>query len=117
MNTGSHKLVTKEQTSFTELLDHQEAIILDLDKLHYYTLNAAASFLWQQLRTGTAATVEDLTAALSTAFRINAEQAELDTRALIDELTRHGLISFAVLEAEEKVRGGEVTVTEKLAAY
>lgn len=115
MNTGSRKFVTKEQTSFTELLEQQEAIILDLENLHYYTLNAAASFLWQQLRPGAA--VEGLSAALSAAFQINAEQAELDTRAFIDELTRHGLISSTALEAGEKARGSEVTVTERLAAY
>ncbi len=115
MNTGSRKFVTKEQTSFTELLDQQEAIILDLDNLHYYTLNAAASFLWKQLRAG--ATVEGLSTALSAAFQINAEPAELDTRAFIDDLTRYGLISSAALEAGEKARGSEAAVTEMLPAY
>lgn len=117
MNTGSYKFVTKEQTSFTELLDHQEAIILDLDNLHYYTLNAAASFLWKQLRTGAASTVAGLSTALSSAFRINAEQAELDTRAFVDDLTRYGLISSTALEAGEEAYGSEVTVTEIPAVY
>ncbi len=87
-------IVTKEQASFTELLDNEEAIILDLETLHYFTLNAAAIFLWKQLRTGAAKTVEELSAALATAFRINADLAELDTRAFLDELESNGLIAY-----------------------
>ncbi|MFN0086820.1 MAG: PqqD family protein [Blastocatellia bacterium] len=87
-------IVTKEQASFTELLDNEEAIILDLETLHYYTLNAAAIFLWKHLRTGSANTLEELTISLATAFRINADLAELDTRAFLDELEGNGLISY-----------------------
>src|ERR1044071_2066620 len=100
MNTGSYKFVTKEQTSFTELLDQQEAIILDLENLHYYTLNATASFLWKQLRTGAA--VEDLSTDLSAVFPVNGEQATLDTQAFIDELTGYGLISSAASGTGER---------------
>ena len=116
MNTGSHKFVTKEQTSFTELFDHQEAIILDLENLHYYTLNAASAFLWKQLRAGTAQ-AEELSAALSAGFSINAELAELDTRAFLDELTRHGLVSVAVLEPGEARRGSSAFTADSLPAY
>ena len=47
MHTISAKLMTKEQTSFTELLDNVEGIILDLDNLHYYTLNTTGLFVWK----------------------------------------------------------------------
>jgi len=116
MDTGNQQLVTKEQTSFTELLDQQEAIILDLENLHYYTLNAAAAFLWKQLRAN-AAQAEELSAALSAAFSLNAEQAELDTRVFLDELTRHGLISFAVLEPKERLRSSIPLKADSLPAY
>src|SRR5215510_2590576 len=86
------KIVTKEQASFTELLDNQEGIILDLENLHYYTLNAAAVFLWKQMRSGSASTAEALSAALAKAFNINADLAELDTRAFLDELEGNALI-------------------------
>jgi Coenzyme PQQ synthesis protein D (PqqD) len=86
------KIATKEQASFTELLDNEEGIILDLETLHYYTLNSAAVFLWKQLRTGSAVTVEELCAALTAGFRINAELAELDVRVFLDELEANGLI-------------------------
>src|SRR5262249_16067790 len=89
------KIVTKEQASFTELLDNEEGIILDLENLHYYTLNAAAVFLWKQIRTGTASTVEELTAAVATGFRINSDLAELDVRVFLDELEANGLISYS----------------------
>lgn len=92
MQTSSQKIVTKEQASFTELLDNQEGIILDLENLHYYTLNAAAVFLWKQMRSGSANTVESLSAALAETFSINADLAELDTRAFLDELEGNSLV-------------------------
>src|SRR5215210_818659 len=92
MQTSSPKIVTKEQASFTELLDNQEGIILDLENLHYYTLNAAAVFLWKQMRSASANTAESLSAALANAFNINADLAELDTRAFLDELEGNALV-------------------------
>ncbi len=92
MQTITPTIVTKEQASFTELLDNQEGIILDLENLHYYTLNAAAIFLWKQLRSGSANSADRLAAALAAAFNINADLAELDTRAFLDELDGNGLI-------------------------
>ncbi len=92
MQTSNPKIVTKEQASFTELLDNQEGIILDLENLHYYTLNAAAVFLWKQMRSASANTAESLSAALAGAFNINADLAELDTRTFLDELEGNALI-------------------------
>ncbi len=92
MQTSTPKIVTKEQASFTELLDNTEGIILDLENLHYYTLNAAAVYLWKQLRSGSANTVESLTTALATSFNLNADLAELDARAFLDELEGNGLV-------------------------
>src|SRR5262245_32214203 len=93
------KIVTKEQASFTELLDNEEGIILDLENLHYYTLNAAAVFLWKRMRTGSANTVEELATALATGFRINADLAELDVRVYLDELEANGLIWHSEIAA------------------
>jgi len=116
MNTGSQKLIPKEQASFTELLDHQEAIILDLENLHYYALNAAASFLWKQMRAG-AQTAEDLSAALAAAFGINAEQAELDTRIFLDDLACYGLVSSSPLEAKDVAANPGTETIGSLPAY
>jgi hypothetical protein len=100
MYTSSPKIVTKEQASFTELLDDREGIILDLENLHYYTLNATAVFLWKRMRSGVANTVESLSEALALSFNLNADLAELDTRAFLDELEGNGLVSFAEFEVK-----------------
>lgn len=102
MYTSGMKIVTKEQASFTELLDDQEGIILDLENLHYYTLNAAAVFLWKRMRSGVAGDAEALSRALSSAFKINADLAELDTRAFLDELEGNGLISYSEFESANR---------------
>lgn len=104
MYNSSSKIVTKEQASFTELFDNREGIILDLENLHYYTLNATAVFLWKKMRSGAANTVESLSESLSLSFNINADLAELDTRAFLDELEGNGLISYAECEAALRSR-------------
>ncbi|MFN7949605.1 MAG: PqqD family protein [Blastocatellia bacterium] len=110
MNT--EKLIPNEQASFTELLENQEGIILDLENLHYYTLNASAIFLWKQLRGRVAHTAETLSAALAGAFAINRAQAEADTRAFITELRQYGLVSTLPLSARDTLaKVTEVSVT------
>jgi hypothetical protein len=84
--------VTKAQASFTELLAQREAIILDLDNLHYYTLNGTAIFLWNQLRSRTAQTAAALTRTLATAFNLNTVQAERDVAGFLDSLRGFDLI-------------------------
>ncbi len=117
MKTGSNQVVTKEQASFTELLDHQEAIILDLETLHYYSLNATACFLWKQMRSGRRETVETLSARLASAFQIQAEQAELDTRTFLAELEQYELISWAPLEEPPEIIAAGEPPCESLPAY
>lgn len=109
MHNSDMKIVTKEQASFTELLEDREGIILDLENLHYYTLNATAVFLWKLMRSGSASDVESLSDALATAFKINADLAELDTRAFLDELESNGLVGYA--ESEVKVHNRALTAT------
>ncbi len=101
MTTGKQQFVTKEQASFTELIDHQESILLDLESLHYYSLNAAATLLWKHLRSGSATTIEQLTGKLATAFAISLETAELDTRQFVAGLIQDRLLS----ETKEQVVG------------
>ena len=90
--------VTKAQASFTELLDQREAIILDLDNLHYYTLNATAIFLWKRLRQRAAQTVGGLAREFAAAFKINAEQAERDVTQFLAALRGNGLLAAADAE-------------------
>jgi hypothetical protein len=105
-------IVASKQASFTELLDNREGIILDLENLHYYTLNAAAVFLWKQLRSAaeTAATLSDK---LADAFSVSRAQAERDTADFLAELRQYELISFSA-QAEElqPVKTGGTAATE-----
>jgi hypothetical protein len=100
MSAITTEIIAKDQASFTELIDDREGIILDLENLHYYMLNATAVFLWKRIRSGpgtasaTYATPENLSAALSDAFAVNAGLAELDTRVFLDELECNGLIRY-----------------------
>ena len=101
MITGKQQFVTKEQASFTELIDHQEAIILDLENLHYYSLNAAATLMWKHLRAGSANSLEALSEKLATAFAISRNTAELDTQQFLEVLLQDHLI----LRTEAEVVG------------
>ena len=99
MTTGKQRYVTKEQASFTELIDHQESILLDLENLHYHSLNAAATLLWKHLRSGSATSVEELSDKLAAAFDLTANIAELDTRQFIQELLQNHLVAFTSVNA------------------
>lgn len=101
MTTGNQRYVTKEQASFTELIDHQESILLDLESLHYHSLNAAATFLWKHLRSGSATSVNELSDKLAATFGLTPKTAALDTQQFIEELLQNQLIA----RTEEKATG------------
>lgn len=101
MITGKQRYVTKEQASFTELIDHQESVLLDLESLHYHSLNAAATFLWKHLRSGSATSLEELSEKLAVAFGLTPETAELDTRQFLEELLQNHLVA----RTEEQISG------------
>lgn len=116
------RLVPGEQASFTELLDNQEGIILDLGNLHYYTLNATAVFLWKQLRSQGTHTSATLSESLAAAFSVSASQAKADTTAFLRELGQYGLLSQAPLteadsqaEQTQKITGLPAYVAPQLA--
>lgn len=92
MIADNQKFITKEQASFTELIEHQESIILDLQSLHYFSLNAAATLIWKHLRSGSATSVEELSQELAAVFEVSPNTAIEDTREFIDELVAHQLI-------------------------
>lgn len=93
MITSNQRYVTKEQASFTELIDHQESILLDLESLHYYSLNAAATLLWKHLRAGSATSLTELGQQMAAAFQLTPATAERDTRQFLTELLHHQLIA------------------------
>ena len=100
MITGKQRFVTKEQASFTELIDHQESILLDLENLHYHSLNAAATLLWKHLRSGSATSLEELSDKLASAFQITPATAELDVRQFIGALLQDQLVALTNEQAK-----------------
>lgn len=117
MNTSYQRLTTKEQASFTELVEHREAIILDLESLHYYSLNPAATLLWKQLRSGAAVTVDELGGALAAAFGISPGQAAVDAAEFVAELRQCGLVADADGEVAKKGAAPELPPAALLGAY
>ncbi len=109
MMTQDQKLVTKEQASFTELIEHQESILLDLESLHYYSLNSSATLLWKYLRSGNANTFETLNQELAQAFGVTPEKTAADTSSFIQKLRQDHLIE--VTEKAVTKRSGFVFAT------
>ncbi len=117
MNTDGQKVVTSEQASFTELLENQEGVILNLENLYYYTLNSSAVFLWKQLRSQAAHTAETLSQHLASAFSISPARAEADTRTFLSELCGYDLISYSPVSAQDKLPGLAASSVGTLPAY
>ena len=115
MQTGNQTIRTKAQASFTELLDDREAIILDLENLHYYTLNAAAILLWKRLRSGAVHTAAELSRVLAESFNLSRTQAEQDTEAWLVEMTRNGLLSYTAEPVPAP--GSQMAIPANLPAY
>ena len=53
------RIERNSQTVFTPLADGT-AVLLNLDTLNYYKLNATAATLWQEIDSGAALTLDDL---------------------------------------------------------
>ncbi len=56
----------------------------------YISLNKSAAVLWNTLQKPS--TFADLVQALETAFEVDTEHAELDTRDFLDELINYGMV-------------------------
>lgn len=73
----------------------EEYLLIPVDALNAHNtnmgiLNATGQFLWQQLKTPR--TEEELTAALCSAFEVDAQTAEEDVREFLDLLSNHHCI-------------------------
>ena len=64
-------------------------VLLNLDNGNYYTLNATASFIFDQCDGKT--TLEQIAAALAGRFDIPLEEARKDVIDLIEDLEREGI--------------------------
>lgn len=85
----------KEETSFTELVENREAVLLDLDNLHYYTLNGTAIEIWRWMRGGEAATLGQVISNLHGAFSLqeaDSGRIEQEVSRFLGELEQNGLL-------------------------
>jgi hypothetical protein len=89
----TERVRASQRASFTELVENHEGIILDLDSLHYYALNAAGVFLWKQLRHHCNVTANSLGNALAEAFDIEPSLAQADVQAFLRDLKINRLVS------------------------
>jgi hypothetical protein len=98
----------KEETSFTELVENREAVLLDLDNLHYYTLNGTAIEIWRWMRGGEAVTLEQVISNLCGAFSVpegESGRMEQEVSRFLGELEQNGLL----LPCEERHSEDAVT--------
>jgi len=97
----------KEETSFTELVENREAVLLDLDNLHYYTLNGTAIEIWRWMRGGEAATLGQVLSNLDGAFRLpeaDFGRVEQEVSRFLSELEQNGLLRLS--EGSRPEEGG-----------
>jgi hypothetical protein len=94
-NPSKARFQIKEETSFTELVEKQEAVLLDLENLHYYTLNGTAIEIWRWMRGGQAATLGQVISNLHCAFSLqerDSGQIEQEVSHFLDALEKNGLL-------------------------
>jgi hypothetical protein len=82
------------QTVFTPLADGT-GVLLNLDTLIYYRLNATASALWQQIDSGAASTLDDLVFHTCEMYEINLERADAALREFVTRLAEFKMIRVA----------------------
>ena len=69
---------------------HGEAVLLDLERGKFYTLNRTGTVVWELL--AEPRSPAELHAALLTRFEVDVEPLCADLAALLDDLRTHGLI-------------------------
>lgn len=99
----------KGETSFTELVENHEAVLLDLENLHYYTLNGTAIEIWRWMRGGEAPTFGQVLSRLHSAFNLkegDQGQLEQEVSRFLGELEQNGLLLLG-----EGSHSGEATAS------
>ena len=89
MVTLDDKVRPRPEVVDTEL-DDQETVLLHLESKTYYTLNLTGTRIWQGLKQGR--TLAEISRRLQEEFDVEANRAEHSVLALVDELSRQGLV-------------------------
>lgn len=70
----------------------EQAVVVALDAQQVLSLNEVATFLWNH---ADGRTVEELWTVLSETYEVDAEEAEADVRALLEELRSFGVLEIS----------------------
>ena len=79
------------QTVFTSLAD-ATGVLLNLETLVYYRLNATACALWQQIDSGLASTLDDLVFRTCEMYEVDLERADASLREFVTRLAEYKMI-------------------------
>ena len=79
------------QTVFTPLADGT-GVLLNLDTLAYYRLNATACALWQEIDGGAASTLDDLVFHTCEVYEVDLERADAALREYVSRLAEFKMI-------------------------
>ena len=79
------------QTVFTPLADGT-GVLLNLDTLGYYRLNATACALWQEIDSGAASTLDELIFHACEVYEVDLERADASLREFVARLAEFKMI-------------------------
>lgn len=90
--TGSrNKIVINRKIVWREV--DGEAVILNVDSSHYYTLNETGTRIWKMLKSGDS--VSDIAALLSDEYGVSESKVKNDVNKLIDSLKNEKIVQNA----------------------
>lgn len=79
------------KTVFTPLEDGT-GVLLNLETLCYYNLNKTGVAMWRQIEAKPGLTLDDIAAAISERFDVEADAALIDARAFVEHLARFKIV-------------------------
>jgi hypothetical protein len=87
---GSDKIIKRGDDIPWNIVD-DEAVLLNLDSGHYYSLNESGRRIWELLDGNN--TISDVISAICEEFCVKRENAAKDINTLVDELLEEKLVS------------------------
>jgi hypothetical protein len=91
MSATQQRYTVNPKIILTELEDGT-GVLLSLDSMTYFTLNATGVAVWRAIGQRPGSDVDALAGGLARAFEVEADDAARDVRSLLDELVRERLV-------------------------
>ena len=87
------KIKAGKSVVFTDL-DDGSGVLLNLENKFYYSLNSTGSFIWRLLEEKEELTEDKVLEAVMENFEVERQEAELDVKEFMEELSKEGLITI-----------------------